>query len=79
MRYIGDLGTDGNHVPEEKCYCHTPETCLRRGMFDVYRCLNVPIIISNPHFYLADPYYLTTVDTLHPNKVLIIFIELLRR
>ncbi|XP_058791804.1 sensory neuron membrane protein 1-like isoform X2 [Phymastichus coffea] len=70
LRYTGDLGTDGQHTPEDRCYCAAPRDCLRRGVFELYKCLRVPIVLSNPHFYLADPYYLTAVDGLHPDKEL---------
>ncbi|XP_058791806.1 sensory neuron membrane protein 1-like isoform X2 [Phymastichus coffea] len=67
LRYTVDLGVDGGHVAEEKCYCLAPDRCLRKGVYDMFRCLNVPIILSNPHFYLADPYYLSRVEGAKPD------------
>lgn len=61
---LGDM-TNNEH---EKCYCYTPETCLKRGMMDLYKCTGVPIYASLPHFYDCDKSYLKLVDGLIPNK-----------
>lgn len=55
--------------PLEKCFCPTPDTCLSKNLYDMTKCLGVPIIGSLPHFYLAEPKYLEMVDGLHPNQV----------
>lgn len=39
------------------------------GVFDVSACQGgAPIVISYPHFYTADPYYLAAVTGLSPNR-----------
>lgn len=53
---------------EEKCFCDTPETCMKKGMMDLFRCKGVPIYASLPHFYDCDKGYLDLVDGLTPNK-----------
>ncbi|KAJ8948280.1 hypothetical protein NQ318_020765 [Aromia moschata] len=50
FRYEGDLG-DMEHNEEEKCYCSTPRTCLKKGVFDVSKCMKVPIYVTLPHFF----------------------------
>ncbi|XP_020708289.1 sensory neuron membrane protein 1 isoform X2 [Athalia rosae] len=66
-RYSADFG-DQSSVPEEKCFCPTPETCLKKGAMDLYKCVGTPVVATLPHFYLADPSYLETVSGLHPVK-----------
>lgn len=53
----------------EKCFCPTPETCLTKNLYDMTKCLGVPIIGSLPHFYDAEENWLQMVDGLHPNQV----------
>lgn len=31
---LGDMST----TPEEKCYCPTPDSCLKKGAFDLSKC-----------------------------------------
>ncbi|XP_015587038.1 sensory neuron membrane protein 1 [Cephus cinctus] len=59
---LGDMSTD----PHLQCFCPTPETCLKKGLFDLTKCVNAPIIASLPHFYLTDESYLETVQGLQP-------------
>ncbi|XP_014206677.1 sensory neuron membrane protein 1-like [Copidosoma floridanum] len=66
--YTSSLGVDPESNPHDKCFCHNPDECLKPGVFDAYKCAKLPIIISNPHFYLADPHYLTLVDGLKAEK-----------
>lgn len=61
---LGDMSTD----PPSKCYCYTNTTCLKRGTIDLTKCVDAPIIVSLPHFYLTDPSYLNAVRGLHPNE-----------
>nr|QHN69207.1 sensory neuron membrane protein 1 [Sirex noctilio] len=63
--YTANLGDMSTH-PEEKCFCPTPDTCLKKGVYDLSKCVGVPIIASLPHLYLADPSYLETVRGLQP-------------
>lgn len=64
-----DIGTDGAKNPEERCYCEAPNNCLKKGAFDLYQCIKKPIILTNPHFYSADSFYLNNIEGLNPEKV----------
>ncbi|CAG9861578.1 unnamed protein product [Phyllotreta striolata] len=61
---LGDMSTN----PEEKCYCYTNTTCLKKGIMDLYKCNSVPIYASLPHFYDADKSYVEGVRGLKPNQ-----------
>ncbi|BES93073.1 Sensory neuron membrane protein 1 [Nesidiocoris tenuis] len=65
--YTADLG-DMSANEDEKCYCPTPDTCLKKGAFDITKCAGAPIILTLPHYYLADPSYLDGVEGLHPEE-----------
>ncbi|KAJ3662444.1 hypothetical protein Zmor_006794 [Zophobas morio] len=65
--YTATLG-DMSKNPDEKCYCPTPETCLKKGMMDLFKCVGVPIYVSLPHFYESDESYLRGIKGLNPNK-----------
>lgn len=65
--YKADLGDQTNNK-EDKCFCTTPETCMKKGLMDLTRCVGAPIMVSLPHFYLADESYLNSVRGLHPNE-----------
>nr|ALR72542.1 sensory neuron membrane protein SNMP1a [Colaphellus bowringi] len=65
--FTADLG-DMSKNEKEKCYCSTPETCLKKGMMDLYKCSGIPIYASFPHFYNSDTSYLKGVGGLSPNK-----------
>ncbi|XP_045479908.1 sensory neuron membrane protein 1-like isoform X2 [Harmonia axyridis] len=65
--YEGDLG-DQQNDPDEKCYCPTPKTCLKTGLYDLSKCMGVPIIASLPHFLKADESLLEGVEGVHPNN-----------
>ncbi|XP_014467437.1 PREDICTED: sensory neuron membrane protein 1-like isoform X2 [Dinoponera quadriceps] len=67
LRYTANLG-DGSKNEDEKCFCPTPETCLTRNLYDMTKCLGVPIIGSLPHFYDSEEKYLTMVDGLNPKQ-----------
>ena len=69
LRYTADLGTDAENNPLHKCYCPEPDQCTIRGGYDLYKCNKAPLILTNPHFYLADPYYLSKMDGLKPDRV----------
>lgn len=43
------------------CLCRKPDRCPVQGTMDMFPCLNVPVLISNPHFYHADPSLLANV------------------
>ncbi|KAJ8948285.1 hypothetical protein NQ318_020772 [Aromia moschata] len=65
--YSADLG-DMSKNADEKCYCPTPETCLKKGVMDLYKCTGIPIYASLPHFYNSDKSYLRGVKGLTPEK-----------
>ncbi|CAB0034284.1 unnamed protein product [Trichogramma brassicae] len=62
--FLGDPNTD----PSQRCYCPSPDNCLKAGVMDLFKCVEVPLVASHPHFYLADPEYLQMVDGLDPSK-----------
>ncbi|XP_031629089.1 sensory neuron membrane protein 1-like [Contarinia nasturtii] len=54
---------------EFSCFCRKPDRCPIQGTMDMYQCLKVPVIISQPHFYHADPSLLANiVDGLKPDQ-----------
>lgn len=60
---------NGTDNPENSCYCQ--ENCeeVRSGLLNVSSCLyDVPVFVSYPHFYNADPHYLDAVEGLKPEK-----------
>lgn len=61
---LGDM--DSN--PEEKCYCPTPTTCLKKGMMDLFNCTGVPVYVSLPHFLECDKFYQDSVKGLNPKR-----------
>nr|QNL15118.1 sensory neuron membrane protein 2 [Aulacocentrum confusum] len=65
-RYTASLG-DMSKDPELKCLCPTADTCLKKGLFDLFNCVKAPIVASLPHLYEVDEEYLRQVDGLHPN------------
>lgn len=67
--YSASLG-DMSKNADEKCFCPTNETCLKKGMMDLFKCIGVPIYVSLPHFYDSDESYLRAVEGLHPSKTL---------
>lgn len=66
-KYSASLG-DMSRNEDEKCYCPTPDTCLKKGIMDLYKCIGVPIYASLPHFYDTDESYLKGVKGLKPEK-----------
>ncbi|CAH2004640.1 unnamed protein product [Acanthoscelides obtectus] len=63
--YEATMG-DMEHNEEDKCYCATPTTCMKKGLFDLSKCMGVPIIVTLPHFLETDPYYLERISGLEP-------------
>lgn len=59
---------NGTKYSEYACFSTEGET-LPSGVMNVSACrFGAPVVISFPHFYAADPYYLQFVDGLKPNK-----------
>lgn len=60
-------------------YCFCPQAargltkengCLRRGALDLSGCQGIPVVITYPHFYMSDPFYLDGVEGLNPRAEL---------
>nr|AQN78521.1 sensory neuron membrane protein 1 [Meteorus pulchricornis] len=66
-RYTASLG-DMSKDPEIKCLCPTEDTCLKKGLMDLFNCVKAPIVASLPHLYQVEKEYLSQVDGLHPNE-----------
>lgn len=48
--------------------CFATKRALRSGVMDLGPCQHdLPVALSFPHFYMADPYYLEQVEGLQPN------------
>ncbi|GJQ71463.1 putative CD36 family [Trypoxylus dichotomus] len=61
------LFDNGTVHPENSCFCQ--EECTPTGLQNVTLCKNLsPVFLSLPHFYNADPYYLTNFEGLQPDK-----------
>jgi len=61
---------NGTENPLNSCY-EQPGLSLPSGVFNSSLCrFGAPVFISQPHFYQADPYFLSLLDSrsLHPNK-----------
>lgn len=65
--YTASLG-DMSKNAEEKCYCPSNDTCLKKGLMDLFKCGGFPIYVSLPHFYDSDESYLSRVEGLQPSK-----------
>ncbi|KAL4711240.1 hypothetical protein ACJJTC_019081 [Scirpophaga incertulas] len=59
-----DVFADNEH---NKCYCPAGPPCAPNGLFNVSLCqYDSPIMLSFPHFYLADPSLLEAVEGISP-------------
>ncbi|CAH1124067.1 unnamed protein product [Ceutorhynchus assimilis] len=65
--YETDLG-DQTNDEKEKCYCRNEDSCLKKGLFDLTKCMGVPIYATLPHFLHTDKIYMEQVDGLEPNE-----------
>lgn len=68
-KYSGGKKTvdNGTEYPENKCFSEG-ET-VPSGVMNVTSCrFGTPVFMSFPHFYAADPYYLSMVDGLNPSQ-----------
>lgn len=43
---FGDIAND----PDLQCLCRDPEKCPVKGTFDLFPCLNTPLVATLPHF-----------------------------
>lgn len=57
---------------ENQCYCHLDSgACPPQGIFNATPCaFNAPVLLSFPHFFMADPKIQKGVDGLKPNAKL---------
>lgn len=65
-RYTLDFGDQSNN-PEDKCYCPTPDECMKKGALDLRKCSG-PIVATMPHFYNSDPSFVAGVKGVNPDK-----------
>ncbi|KAJ8687763.1 hypothetical protein QAD02_023557 [Eretmocerus hayati] len=68
LRYTLDFGLDVESDPTQKCFCYAPDKCPKKGAYDLFKCIGIPAVVTNPHFYNADPDYLNMVHGLSPNE-----------
>ncbi|XP_075230022.1 sensory neuron membrane protein 2-like isoform X2 [Lycorma delicatula] len=66
---------DANKYPENSCYCNgtvkgltTPSECLPDGAIDISSCLDVPVIVTKPHFLDSSSLFSDKVDGLEPDE-----------
>lgn len=66
---MGDNALDSpDRNPDNKCYCEDEGSCLPSGLSDISPCYyDIPVALSLPHFYKADPKLLEAVDGLAPD------------
>lgn len=82
-RYVPPPNAMGSHLDEDplrrneenSCYCVDGFACLKSGVLNMGPCkrtpdrpLGAPLALSYPHFYEADPHYLSAVEGLRPEK-----------
>jgi len=65
-----DMFANGTENPANSCY--EPEgASLLSGLYNASLCrFGAPVFLSQPHFYQADPYYLSGVEGLQPKEEL---------
>jgi scavenger receptor class B protein 1 len=74
---------NGTKYPEQRCFCAksqlfgttdisaSVEECVASGVRSISKCRwGAPAFISFPHFYTADPSYLSSIRGLNPNQSL---------
>lgn len=62
-----DVFADLARNPDNDCFCPGGPPCAPHGLFNVSLCqYDSPVLISFPHFYLADPKLLDAVEGISP-------------
>lgn len=62
-----DVFASPSRVHSQQCFCPAGPPCSPEGTFNVSFCqYDSPILLSFPHFYLADPALLTAVTGISP-------------
>jgi hypothetical protein len=65
-RYVMSKYFD-NGTSDPGTVCKFQEDCLPYGVFNLTSCRRgAPTFISNPHFFNADPYYISQISGLQP-------------
>nr|CAD7405997.1 unnamed protein product [Timema poppensis] len=62
---------DSRVEESNECFCvgrGKKRQCHKRGIIDLYDCIEQPKIVSYPHFYMASPEYQTYAKGLNPSK-----------
>lgn len=71
QRFLATASTfkNGNDDPSNSCF--DTKRHMHSGAMDISPCQHrLPIALSFPHFYMADPFYLSKVEGLKPDAVL---------
>lgn len=55
------------YADEDSCFCRSESHCPKKGTFDLFPCLGVPLIGSHPHFWNADEEIFQNIKGLHPD------------
>lgn len=62
-----DVFADVERNPDNECFCPSGPPCAPNGLFNVSLCqYDSPIMLSFPHFYLADPALREAVEGISP-------------
>lgn len=62
-----DVFANVNENPENMCFCPHGPPCAPSGFFNVSLCqFDSPVLLSFPHFYLADDNYRLALDGISP-------------
>lgn len=61
------LGKEDTFSNATTCYCETDTSCPATGVRDLSTCRNAPIMMSWPHFFLADPSYRQSIVGMNPD------------
>lgn len=82
-RFYGDdsVFDNGTKYPEKRCFCSKSqligttdittnvEECVPSGVRSISKCrFGAPAFVSFPHFYKADPSYLSNIKGLNPSQ-----------
>lgn len=72
---------NGTEYPEKRCFCAksqliginnispSVEECVPSGVRSISKCrFGAPAFVSFPHFYQADPLYLSNITGLNPSQ-----------
>nr|QZH55093.1 sensory neuron membrane protein 1 [Achelura yunnanensis] len=66
LRYVSNIGDFAND-PELNCFCDTPDSCPKKGLMEMSKCLTAPLYVSLPHLLDCDPEVQRDVKGLSPD------------